>query len=70
MRYIRTFNLPALDAQVIFRRSMALWAERDPLGLDRVEPVSAVGPAAAPVRALPSPLALGRRITVGLRAIS
>jgi hypothetical protein len=70
MRYIRTFNLPALDAQVIFRRSMALWAERDPLGLDRVEPVSAVGPAAAPARALPSPLALGRRITVGLRAIS
>ena len=70
MRYIRTFNLPALDAQLIFRRAMALWAERDPLGLDRVEPVSAATPAAAPNRSLPAPLDLGRRITVGLRAIS
>jgi hypothetical protein len=69
MRYIRTFNLPALDAQLIFRRAMALWAERDPLGLDRVEPVNAA-PAAAPARSLPAPLQLGRRITGGLRAIS
>jgi hypothetical protein len=69
MRYIRTFNLPALDAQLIFRRAMALWAERDPLGLDRVEPVSANVPSATG-RTLPAPLALGRRITGGLRAIS
>jgi len=65
MRYIRTFNLPAIDAQLIFRRAMALWAERDPLGLDRVEPMAPV-----PVgRELPAALALGRRIQVGLRAI-
>jgi hypothetical protein len=70
MRYIRTFNLPALDAQLIFRRAMALWAERDPLGHDRVEPVSATPPTAAPTRSLPAPLERGRRITVGLRAIS
>jgi hypothetical protein len=70
MRYIRTFNLPALDAQLIFRRAMALWAERDPLGLDRVEPVSPNAQAAGPARSLPAPLGLGRRITVGLRAIS
>jgi hypothetical protein len=69
MRYIRTFNLPALDAQLIFRRAMALWAERDPLGLDQVEPVSANIPSATG-RKLPAPLALGQRITVGLRAIS
>ena len=65
MRYIRTFNLPAIDAQLIFRRAMALWAERDPLGLDRVEPVAP----AASARELPAPLPLGRKLTVGLRAI-
>jgi hypothetical protein len=70
MRYIRTFNLPALDAQLIFRRALALWAERDPLGLDRVEPVVAPAPGGTPSRSLPAPLELGRRITVGLRAIS
>ena len=40
MHYVRSFNLPAIDAQLIFRRAMASWAERDPLGLDRVEPVT------------------------------
>ena len=40
MHYVRSFNLPAIDAQIIFRRAMASWAERDPLGLDRVEPVT------------------------------
>jgi hypothetical protein len=69
MRYIRTFNLPALDAQLIFRRAMALWAERDPLGLDRVEPVTAPVPTVVPSRSLPAPLDLGHRIKVGLKAI-
>lgn len=69
MRYIRTFNLPALDAQLIFRRALALWAERDPLGLDRVEPVTAA-PATVPARSLPAPRDLGHRIQVGLKAIS
>ena len=40
MHYIRSFNLPAIEAQLILRRAMACWAERDPLGLDRVEPVA------------------------------
>ena len=69
MRYIRTFNLPALDAQLIFRRAMALWAERDPLGLDCVEPVSAPVQTVVPSRSLPAPLDLGHRLKVGLKAI-
>lgn len=28
MYYVRTFNLPALEAQTVFQRAMALWAER------------------------------------------
>lgn len=39
MHYVRSFDLPAIDAQLIVRRAMACWAERDPLGLERVEPV-------------------------------
>lgn len=65
MRYIRTFSLPAIDTQLIFRRALAMWAERDPLGLDRVEPVAP----SVPVRSLPMPLDLGRKLRVGLKAI-
>ncbi|HSB54274.1 MAG TPA: hypothetical protein VLD58_07950, partial [Gemmatimonadales bacterium] len=60
MRYIRTFSLPAIDTQLIFRRALAMWAERDPLGLDRVEPVAP----SVPVRSLPMPLDLGRKLRV------
>jgi hypothetical protein len=31
MLYIRRFNLPAIDAQVVFRTAMAQWAELHPL---------------------------------------
>jgi hypothetical protein len=31
MHYVRAFNLPALDGQVIFRKAMAHWAELHPL---------------------------------------
>jgi hypothetical protein len=31
LHYIRTFNLPAVDGQVIFRKAMAHWAELHPL---------------------------------------
>jgi hypothetical protein len=31
MHYVRTFNLPAVDGQVIFRKAMAQWAELHPL---------------------------------------
>jgi hypothetical protein len=31
MLYVRTFNLPSVDGQVIFRKAMAQWAEQHPL---------------------------------------
>jgi hypothetical protein len=31
MHYIRTFNLPVVDGQLIFRKAMAQWAELHPL---------------------------------------
>lgn len=31
MHYVRTFDLPAVDGQVIFRKAMAQWAELHPL---------------------------------------
>jgi hypothetical protein len=65
MHYIRSFNLPSIDAQLIFRRAMARWAERDPLGLDQVE---AVIPAIT-VCARPAQLDLPGRLRLGLRAI-
>jgi hypothetical protein len=65
MHYVRSFNLPAIDAQIIFRRAMACWAERDPLGLDRVEPVT---PTVA-ICASGAQLDFGGRVRLGLRAI-
>ena len=65
MHYIRTFELPSIDAQLIFRRALARWAERDPHGIERVEaelPVLAVC-ASAPR------LELSTRLRLGLRAI-
>jgi hypothetical protein len=64
MHYVRSFNLPAIDAQIIFRRTMARWAERDPLGLDRVEPVT---PTVA-ICASGAQLDFGGRLRLGLRA--
>jgi hypothetical protein len=64
MHYVRSFNLPALDTQIIFRRAMACWAERDPLGLDRVEPVT---PTVA-ICASGAQVDFGGRIRLGLRA--
>jgi hypothetical protein len=65
MHYVRSFNLPAIDAQIIFRRAMASWAERDPLGLDRVEPVST--PALA-ICASGAQLDFNGRLRLGFRA--
>jgi len=31
MHYLRSFNLPAVDGQVIFRKALAQWAELHPL---------------------------------------
>jgi hypothetical protein len=30
MHYVRYFNLPSIEAQIIFRRALAAWAERQP----------------------------------------
>jgi hypothetical protein len=65
MHYVRSFNLPTIDAHIIFRRTMACWAERDPLGLDRVEPVT---PSVA-ICANGAQLDFGGRLRLGLRAI-
>ena len=65
MHYVRSFNLPAIDAHIIFRRTMACWAGRDPLGLDRVEPVT---PSVA-ICANGAQLDFGGRLRLGVRAI-
>ena len=65
MHYVRTFNLPSIDAQLIFRRAMARWAERDPHGLERVE---AVIPALTVCATTPR-FDLPSRLRLGLRAI-
>jgi hypothetical protein len=31
MHYVRYFNLPSVEAQIIFRRALAAWAERHPV---------------------------------------
>jgi len=31
MHYVRYFNLPSIEAQIIFRRTLAAWAERHPV---------------------------------------
>lgn len=64
MHYVRSFDLPAIDAQLIVRRTMANWAERDPLGLDRVEPVAP----AMTICASGARLDFSGRLRLGLRA--
>ncbi len=65
MHYVRSFDLPAIDAQLILRRAMATWAERDPLGLDRVEPVTPT----VTLCASGAHLDFSGRLRLGLRAI-
>jgi hypothetical protein len=65
MHYVRSFDLPAVDAQLIVRRAMACWAERDPLGLDRVEPVA---PTVA-ICASGAHVDFSGKLRLGLRAI-
>lgn len=57
MHYVRNFNLPAVEAQIIFQRAMALWAERLP-------PVEAAGRGARPaaVGAIAEGAAFGLRV--------
>lgn len=51
MHYLRTFNLPSVDGQVVFRTAMAQWAELHPLP----------GEARALVRAASEPVGAGRQ---------
>ena len=64
MHYVRSFDLPAIDTQLIVRRTMANWAERDPLGLDRVEPVAPT----MTICASGARLDFSGRLRLGLRA--
>jgi hypothetical protein len=63
MHYIRTFELPSLDAQIIFRRALAQWAEREP-GLEEVDLIAPVVAVCARAPQLES-----GRLKLGLRAI-
>jgi hypothetical protein len=55
MHYVRYFNLPSVEAQIIFRRTLAAWAERHAVR-DPVTPVSA-----------PVPLPFTGRVPLSLR---
>jgi hypothetical protein len=60
MHYVRYFNLPSIEAQIIFRRTLAAWAERHPVR----EPVGAVTVSEpAPV------LSFGQRVPLSLRVV-
>jgi hypothetical protein len=69
MLYVRTFNLPAIDAQIIFRTAMAQWAELHPLPGEPQALVQAPTAPALPVAANRPKLELRRRPEFGLRVI-
>jgi len=59
MQYVRHFNLPSVEAQIIFRRALAAWAERHPVR----EPVAVASVcAAAPTLQFPPPVRFGLRV--------
>lgn len=65
MLYVRTFNLPSIDAQVVFRTAMSQWAELHPLPGE----AQALAQASA-LLAPPKPtLALRARPEFGLRVM-
>jgi len=59
MHYVRYFNLPSVEAQIIFRRTLAAWAERHPVR--EPAPASVCAPAPA--------LSFGRRVPLSLRVV-
>lgn len=59
MHYVRHFNLKSIEAQIIFRRALALWAERYPAGARVAERVCAQAPT----------IAFGARVQLGLRVM-
>jgi hypothetical protein len=56
MHYVRYFNLPSVEAQIIFRRTLAAWAERHPVR----EPAPPV--CATSTRTLPARVPLSLRV--------
>jgi hypothetical protein len=50
MHYVRYFNLPSVEAQIIFRRALAAWAERAP-GSRRIDAPVVCAAAPTPSRA-------------------
>jgi hypothetical protein len=58
MQYVRYFNLPSVEAQIIFRRTLAAWAERHPVR----EPFGTAPVCAAPARPFVPRLPLSLRI--------
>jgi hypothetical protein len=49
MHYVRYFSLPSVEAQIIFRRTLAAWAERHPVR----EPTGAPASVCAAAPAMP-----------------
>jgi hypothetical protein len=58
MHYVRYFNLPSVEAQIIFRRTLAAWAERHPVR----EPLAAAAVCATAPRAFTPRLPLSLRV--------
>lgn len=66
MLYVRTFNLPSIDAQLVFRTAMAQWAELHPLPGEAQAVVRVPAP---PISATRPRLELRSRPEFGLRVI-
>jgi hypothetical protein len=61
MHYIRSFHLPSIEAQIIYRRALAQWAERG--AVEAVEQVAALAVCArAPELSFATPAILGLRV--------
>jgi hypothetical protein len=59
MQYVRHFNLPSVEAQIIFRRTLAAWAERHPVR----EPLGTASVCApAPTLRFPPRVGFGLRV--------
>ena len=64
MMYVRAFNLPSIDAQVVFRTAMSQWAELHPLSGEIEAFTRAPAPAGGKQR-----LAIASRPEFGLRVL-
>jgi hypothetical protein len=63
MHYVRYFNLSSVEAQIIFRRTLAAWAERHPVREPFADARAVCAPAPAP--ALP----FTPRVPLSLRVV-